>query len=106
MQKVISAFGKILLFTVVLSGGLVFGAEGDAPKSEKKIEVPAMKVEKGDWCVEHGVPESVCSRCSKEAATEAKKKEDWCKKHGRAESQCFVCHPELKDKWAALKPKE
>jgi hypothetical protein len=105
-MKDITVFGRVMLLAVLLSGGIAYGAEGDAPKAEKKIEVPAMKVEKGDWCVEHGVPESVCSRCSKEAATEAKKKEDWCKKHGRAESQCFVCHPELKEKWAALKPKE
>ena len=94
-------------------------AEGETPKkegvkpaadgkaAEKTVpEVPKMKVEKGDWCEEHGVPESLCSRCNKKAIEAYKEKGDWCKKHGRAASQCFICYPELKDKWATLKPKE
>ncbi len=55
----------------------------------------------GWWCVEHGVPEEVCTRCSPQLAADFQKKGDWCKEHNRPESQCFLCHPELKDKFAA-----
>ena len=55
------------------------------------------------WCNGHGVPESVCTRCS---ASPAKFKEagDWCKEHDLPESQCVVCHPEVEAEWATLNP--
>src|SRR5262249_2697502 len=53
------------------------------------------------WCAEHGIPEAVCSMCSRTAADEFKKKGDWCKEHNRAKSQCFKCDPKLKEKFAA-----
>ncbi len=55
----------------------------------------------GWWCVEHGMPEDVCTRCSTNLATDFQKKGDWCKEHDRPESQCFLCHPELEAKFAA-----
>ncbi len=55
----------------------------------------------GWWCVEHGVPEEVCTRCSTHLAADFQKKGDWCKQHNRPESQCFICHPELEAKFAA-----
>lgn len=56
----------------------------------------------GWWCVEHGVPESVCSRCSAKAAVEFRNKGDWCEEHQRADSQCFICHPEKQEEFANL----
>jgi hypothetical protein len=55
----------------------------------------------GWWCVEHGIPEAVCSMCNSKVAAEFQKKGDWCQQHDRADSQCFVCHPELEAKFAA-----
>jgi len=55
----------------------------------------------GWWCVEHGVPEDVCARCSTQLAADFQKKGDWCKEHNRPESQCFICHPDLEAKFAA-----
>lgn len=55
----------------------------------------------GWWCVEHGIPEEVCSLCNSKVAAEFQKKGDWCQQHDRADSQCFVCHPELAAKFAA-----
>ena len=69
---------------------------------------PAPLIEKtqlADWCAEHGVPESICTRCNKELIAGFKQKGDWCKKHDLPDSQCFVCHPELEAKFKAMAPK-
>ena len=49
-----------------------------------------------DWCEEHGVPESQCTRCNPELAAAFKATNDWCEEHGLPESQCLKCNPELK----------
>jgi len=59
----------------------------------------------GDWCAEHGVPESICTRCNSKLIPEFRKKGDWCTEHGLPESQCLLCNPELKEKFEAMKPK-
>jgi hypothetical protein len=60
--------------------------------------VPVTQV--ADWCKEHGVPESVCTRCNESLVAKFQEKGDWCKEHNLPESQCFECHPELKQKFA------
>jgi cobalt-zinc-cadmium efflux system membrane fusion protein len=55
----------------------------------------------GWWCVEHGVPESVCGLCDSKLAAEMQKKGDWCREHDRPDSQCFACHPDLEAQFAA-----
>lgn len=55
----------------------------------------------GWWCVEHGIPEGICTQCSSAAAAEFQEKGDWCEEHNRAESQCFICHPELEEQFIA-----
>jgi len=54
-----------------------------------------------DWCREHGVPESECTRCHPQLVAKFKEKGDWCKKHDRPDSQCFLCHPEKEAEFAA-----
>ena len=49
-----------------------------------------------DWCDEHGVPESQCSRCNPKLIPAFKATGDWCDEHGLPESQCPRCHPDLK----------
>ena len=61
---------------------------------------------KGDWCAEHEIPESICTKCNKALIADFKKKGDWCKEHDLPESHCTICNPELKEKFAAMKPKE
>lgn len=48
-----------------------------------------------DWCGEHGVPESQCTRCNPELIPAFKATKDWCEEHALPESQCLLCHPEL-----------
>jgi cobalt-zinc-cadmium efflux system membrane fusion protein len=46
-----------------------------------------------DWCGEHGVPESRCTRCHPELAARFRAEGDWCDEHGFPESVCPTCHP-------------
>ncbi len=75
-----------------------------APEKPKQQLVPQVKVV--DWCREHGVPESICTRCNSALIADFKKKGDWCKEHDLPESQCVQCHPELEAKFKAMAPKD
>ena len=49
-----------------------------------------------DWCAEHAVPESKCTRCDASLVAAFKATKDWCAEHGLPESQCLKCNPNLK----------
>jgi hypothetical protein len=49
-----------------------------------------------DWCDEHQVPESMCTRCNPTLVAAFKATGDWCDEHGLPESQCLACNPDLK----------
>lgn len=49
-----------------------------------------------DWCEEHAVPESLCTRCNPRLTPAFKATGDWCEEHGLPESQCLKCNPGLK----------
>jgi hypothetical protein len=49
-----------------------------------------------DWCGEHQVPESLCTRCNATLIPAFKASGDWCEEHGLPESQCLVCNPGLR----------
>lgn len=49
-----------------------------------------------DWCGEHAVPESQCTRCNPDLIPAFKATKDWCDEHGLPESQCEKCNPGLK----------
>jgi hypothetical protein len=49
-----------------------------------------------DWCEEHAVPESQCTRCNPDLIAAFKATGDWCEEHGLPESQCLKCNPDLK----------
>ena len=48
-----------------------------------------------DWCGEHAVPESQCTRCNVDLIPAFKATGDWCPEHGLPESQCLACNPDL-----------
>jgi len=73
---------------------------------EKPKEALIKKANVKDWCPEHGVPESICTRCNAALIADFKQKGDWCAKHDLPDSQCFECHPELKAKFEAMGPRE
>lgn len=48
-----------------------------------------------DWCGEHAVPESLCTRCDAALIPAFQATGDWCGEHGLPESQCLQCDPDL-----------
>ena len=57
-----------------------------------------------DWCDEHQVAESMCTRCNPSLAAAFKATGDWCGEHGLPESQCLLCNPDLKIRRPAATP--
>ena len=83
-----------------------FACSKEAPKPEGNAPSPAAaqghadaNVKPGtheDWCGEHAVPESKCTRCNPTLVAAFKATNDWCAEHGLPESQCLKCNPDLK----------
>ena len=48
-----------------------------------------------DWCAEHAVPETKCTRCDASLIPAFKATGDWCAEHGLPTSQCRSCDPSL-----------
>lgn len=91
------------LETITLSIVLAFAVvgckqEAAAPTADSnlhaKSDVPPGSHE--DWCGEHAVPESQCTRCNAALIPAFKATNDWCKEHNLPESQCLRCNPDLK----------
>ena len=71
----------------------------EAPKKQDQAQHAAAGVVPGsyeDWCGEHEVPESQCTRCNKDLIAAFQATGDWCAEHGLPESQCLACNPDLK----------
>ncbi|MBL9101590.1 MAG: hypothetical protein JNL82_11570 [Myxococcales bacterium] len=69
------------------------------PKPAPGPEHAAAGVKPGsheDWCGEHQVPESLCTRCNPSLIAAFKASNDWCVEHDLPESQCKICNPDLK----------
>ena len=98
---------------------LVFAGLGCGGRSEDttndggsaKTEAPAQRTEGTqhadtgvvpgsyeDWCGEHQVAESMCTRCDPTLVAAFKATGDWCSEHGLPESQCLQCNPGLEIK--------
>lgn len=111
----------VIALSALLFGGALVGCDDSSskqtapttpannpPQAAKETKpaaplVPSVKVV--DWCKEHHVPESVCTRCNEALIPDFQKKGDWCKEHKLPESQCTECHPDLKAKFEAMAPK-
>jgi cobalt-zinc-cadmium efflux system membrane fusion protein len=80
-----------------------FKAEGDwceehgYPESVCPVcnpQTPPAGAATGDWCIEHGLPESKCTKCNTALVAKFKEKGDFCAEHGFPESVCPVCNPQ------------
>lgn len=99
----------LVVMAVLVAGCSDSSSKTPAPASHanEPAKTPLVhKTEVADWCPEHGVPESICTRCNTKLVAEFQAKGDWCKAHELPESQCFTCHPDLKAKFAAMAPKK
>jgi hypothetical protein len=95
---------KNAVVTVVLLSALALVACGGGP-TPAPVPAPdaAMHAAEGvvpgsyeDWCGEHQVPESQCTRCNPALVAAFQATGDWCAEHGLPESQCSICNPDLK----------
>ena len=71
---------------------------GEPEAATPQVHAPATAVPGSheDWCGEHGVPESLCTRCNPALVPAFQATGDWCPEHGLPESQCRICNPELR----------
>jgi hypothetical protein len=65
------------------------------PAAERHAAADVKPGSHEDWCAEHAVPESQCTRCNPELVAAFKATNDWCEEHGLPESQCLKCNPDL-----------
>ncbi len=78
--------------------------ETRAPPATIEDRIPRHLPEGTPWCSEHGVPESLCTRCDPSLIPKFKEAGDWCDEHNLPESQCLSCNPQLRARWEALHP--
>ena len=91
-------FAALMTLSLLL---LACGKERPASREEEKAAVQHAPsgVQPGsyeDWCEEHQVPESQCTRCNPTLVAAFQATGDWCAEHGLPESQCLACNPDLK----------
>lgn len=67
--------------------------EGDS--HEDHAHAPGEGHAVADWCAEHRVPESACTKCNPQLIAGFRERGDWCVEHGLPESQCRLCNPGL-----------
>ena len=98
---------SMLAVLVMVSGCGSNGTQSETTQSEaaKPAEPPtgeghaAANVVPGsyeDWCDEHGVPESQCTRCDASLIPAFQAANDWDPEHGLPMSQCTIHNPNLK----------
>lgn len=86
----------LILSLLVACGGDVQPAEAVADAPAKHAPADAAPGSHDDWCGEHQVPESQCTRCDPSLIPAFQATGDWCAEHGLPESQCLACNPDLK----------
>ena len=65
-----------------------------ALEAAKSTAAEPKKEAEAGLCKEHGVLESLCTKCNPKLAPIFQAKGDWCAEHGFPESVCPICHPE------------
>ena len=81
----------ILLFSAVFTASAL-GCSNDSATHGSAEAAPGSH---DDWCGEHEVPESLCTRCNADLIPAFQATGDWCEEHSRPESQCLICNPGL-----------
>ena len=71
-------------------------APAEPPKGEGHAAANVVPGSHEDWCVEHGVPETQCTRCDASLIPAFQAANDWCADHGLPMSQCTIHDPDLK----------
>ena len=91
---VLAALG--LLSACSNSGNDGKGASASAAPAAEHAPASVKPGSHEDWCGEHAVPESQCTRCNEDLIPAFQATGDWCAEHGLPESQCLKCNPDVK----------
>lgn len=79
------------------TGGVAEGpARNEPPLGGGHADASVVPGSHEDWCDEHAVPETACTRCDASLIPAFKTVGDWCDEHGLPKSQCLKCDPTLK----------
>ncbi|MFN7970953.1 MAG: hypothetical protein U0166_01145 [Acidobacteriota bacterium] len=106
-------FHRALFVSMLLVSMIVSGCSGSSPKEaspggdkagaggkpKAKAEAEAKNVVPGsyeDWCEEHQVPETQCTRCNASLIPAFKATGDWCETHQLPKSHDLADNPDLK----------
>lgn len=101
----------LLLGLLALAGAAYVVADlqgwlrGDAPAADARCPHTLVaarcpfctpsRIEQLGECVEHDVPEALCTRCNASLIPAFEALGDWCGEHDLPESQCLLCNPGL-----------
>jgi thiol-disulfide isomerase/thioredoxin len=86
---------RILIFASLVPAGCGGASPASSPSTHGTISsLSAARSDDATFC-DHRVPADVCTRHNPGLVAEFKKVGDWCPEHGVPESQCFECHPDL-----------
>ena len=110
MNRILSYSLAAAMLMALLAAGCGGRDQGPAPSTQGNAAVATPSVAAGDgshaegivpgsyadWCEEHAVPETACTRCDASLVAAFKATGDWCEEHGTPKSQCVACDPALK----------
>jgi len=99
-----------VILAICLAAGCGGRDQGAAPSAQGEVAVTTPRAAAAggshaegivagtyaDWCDEHNVPETACTRCDASLIAAFKATGDWCEEHGVPKSQCRSCDPHLK----------
>ena len=71
-------------------------APATPPTGEGHAEATVVPGSYEDWCAEHGVAETQCTRCDPSLIPAFQASGDWDAEHGLPMSQCTIHDPDLK----------
>lgn len=96
MKLLTSLCGLGLLLAIAVLGCDRGGGEAGGHEGAEHAAENVTPGSYEDWCGEHAVPESQCTRCNPSLIPAFKATNDWCQEHGLPESQCKACNPGLR----------
>jgi cobalt-zinc-cadmium efflux system membrane fusion protein len=87
----------LLILAILIPLAVVSGCGREeaakSPAVKQAAAEPSNKTREAGIC-EHGVLESLCTKCNPKLVPIFQAKGDWCAEHGFPESVCPICHPE------------
>ncbi|HXF49576.1 MAG TPA: efflux RND transporter periplasmic adaptor subunit [Verrucomicrobiae bacterium] len=98
LKKFIGLTGLVVFAVVATVAVMKWSGQTNESSAPEKSGVAASSIPSGmaDWCAEHRVPESECTKCHPQLMETFKAKNDWCAEHALPESHCRLCNPDLK----------